>query len=338
MKKNVLPVAVAATCSLAVTLGCQSGANLGSLSIDPASLKSGVAPVAASVFSSDAKLVKTISKSRMANVNVKMQVKEAPSLGFRIQALPGTWTQAVVQLYKDSTTNGTFDPTKHVRTIPFASFVAGTAPWVKEASASFPPLKPAAGYNTECYVQNDAGTIVTSRLAGSQTNTLALVAGNNNLDFIISVNGKEATYNVASSTNGNNVSGNQIVKDDALVLNTGIATDQVGVDRIDLKVSGLAYPGGPVIFKRLTRASDAATWDTFTWDTAASDTAAPENYNAATFNGTDASADENGDGTAGNDSAGQIDVEAYNAQGRLVGKSSFGITVLARPTMTVRLQ
>lgn len=333
MNKPILAVGTATTLAVSILVGCKApvgtapvASGAAEVSVDKAQAKSAVD--ASAIFTALPKVEKSEASDGMAHVRVGINIKDE-SVGprFRIQALPGTWTEAQVTLFS-STANTTYNPAIHSVTIPFASFSGSPL----GATASFPPLRPATDYTARAFLKNTAGAISTLRLAGSQVNTaLTLNAGANTVLFNISVNGNEATYNVAtgSSTNNNVVTGNTITKDDTVTLNTGIVANQPGVDRVDIKISGAAYgnPGTPVLIKRFTNAM-AASWNTYVWDTSAANTADTANYNPATLAG----------GTGVTTAAGQLDVEAYNSNNDLVGKASFAISVHGRPTVTVQVQ
>jgi hypothetical protein len=123
--------------------------------------------------------------------------------------------------------------------------------------------------------------------------------------------------------------GPTLTKDDAFALNTGIAANQPGVDKVELFISGAAYgnPGSPVLIKRFTNAS-AATWNTYTWDTSVANIADGANYSPSSFVG----------GAGQSKLAGQIDVKAYDRYGVVIGTGSFNINVQGRPTTTIRIQ
>ena len=274
-------------------------------------------------------VLRTIPADGMAHVKANLTIRDVTPMRhtWQLLALPATWTTSVVTLHSP-TANLAFAQAKNSLTIPFASYTSVAGP-AYTATASFPAMRPAADYQGQVFLQNLAGTIATTRLAGSQTGTYTLNAGANTLTFTITVNGNEATYSVASSTANNAVTGNGFVAGDTVVLNTGFAANQPGVASVDVLLSGAAYgsPGAPVNIARLTT---AASWNSYSWNSGANNAVAPANYTAATLS---ANA-----GTGTTAAAGQLDFQANDANGLLVGKSSMAIGVFGTPTITIKVQ
>jgi hypothetical protein len=238
------------------------------------------------------------------------------------------FTEAVVTLYS-STANGTFDPTKHSRTLAKAAFsVAPDGAGYYTAAGGFGALRPATDYVAGIYLRNNAGAIATKRLGASAANgTVTIQAGaSNNVDFTCTVNGKEATYNLSSSNYGNNVSDGGVVKGDTVTFNTGIANSQPGVDHVDVQISGAAYGGASAIVKRITT---PASFSSFSWNTGADSAGAGETYLTASLSAP-------ATGTAG--TAGQVDIIAYDVNGVEVGRAAFAVTVFGTPTTTIRVK
>src|SRR5439155_110014 len=79
--------------------------------------------------------------------------------------------------------------------------------------------------------------------------------------------------------------GNAIVKDDTVVLDTGVASGLPGISALKVWLYGPCYPGSSAAAPRLLASlSNAASWQTFTWNTA-TDAALPGDYVATGLGG-----------------------------------------------------
>jgi hypothetical protein len=306
-----------------------------------------VAPTAqANVFMGPPSIAKITPKSGLGNLAFKLKIKGAepvdPVAGrYGVLALPdgagGTaanmtasvFTEAVVQLYS-ATASGTFDSTKHMKTLLKAAFTTAVdVNGYYTATGTFGALRPAADYASAIFLRNNAGTVPAKRLGASSANTgVTIAAGSNNVDFTCTVNGQEATYNFSTSTFGNKVSDGGVVKGDSVTFNTGMANNQPGVARLEVQLSGAAAytGGGPAVIKNITT---PASFSSFTWNTAANSVGAGETYLAASLLAP-------ATGVTGN--AGQIDIVAFNANSQEIGRAAFTITVFGTPTTTIRVQ
>jgi hypothetical protein len=321
MTKQVSLVSGAALLAAALLAGCQGAQLLGARGVEliPRA-DSTVEPV----FAQAPSILRTVSKDGMAHLRSTVTIKDDRPLGhaFALLGLPATWTTSIISL-----SSAIANPTGLRVTIPFAQYTSVAGP-AFTSTITFPPLRPAADWAENAVLQNSAGTIPTTRLSGSAVgSTTGLVAGANTLNFTINVNGSEANYSVASSTNNNVVTGNSIVAGDTVTLNTGIANNQTNVSYIDVFISGAAYgsPGAPVNIARL---NTAASFSTFSFNTAVNNTTAPANFIATTLVG--------GAGTA--TLGGLLDFQAYDAAGNLMGKASMNIVVFGLPAITVKVQ
>lgn len=316
MKSRHMSLVTLVALTMAVTAACSS-TPIASVNVDTPS-----------VFGSAPRITNVIGGDEMALVDVTLTVEDqTPSPKFGLLALPGAWNEAKVNLFS-STANTGVNPAAQSITLLETAFSAPVL-GVRSASASFPPLRPAADYKATVFLNNTAGTISTARLAGSDARTgYTLDAGANNLLFTVVVNADEITYRVTpgSSTNSNVVSDNTIVVGDQITLDTGLAASQPGIDHLDIKIAaGAAYPGGALV----ARLNSPALWYQFVWNTS-SNSVGPANYLAASLIGGDLATPK----------VAQLDFEAYaDAAGTvLAGKASKSITVYGKPTVTVQVQ
>ncbi|MDB5099428.1 MAG: hypothetical protein JWM80_3849 [Cyanobacteria bacterium RYN_339] len=312
-------VLVLALASAALASGCQAAAAGYGVQLVPLAAE---VPHAAPIFESQPSIARVIPADGLAHVETKVNIIDnSPTHTYGLLALPGTWTSSLVTLLSP-TANGAYNAAKNSVTLGFGAY--GCVAGVCTATAIFPPLRPAADYAGQVFLQNTSGTL---RLAGSSSGTYTLNAGANTLTWTVNPNANEATFNVASSSNNNVVTGNSVVKGDTVVLNTGIAANQPAVSYVDVLISGVAY-GSPVIPVNIARLATAASWNQFTWNTANDNLVLPSNYVAATFTG--------GAGTA--TTAGTLDFQAYDVYNQLVGKASLTLAVFGTPAVTVKVQ
>ncbi|MDB5097760.1 MAG: two component regulator propeller family protein [Cyanobacteria bacterium RYN_339] len=198
------------------------------------------------------------------------------------------------------------------------------------ASATFQPLRPAADYTAQVFLQNPAGGNMT--LSASQTLTsVSLATGGNVLDFLVKVNGNEMSYQLSSSNNNNVVTGNAIVKDDKVTLATGIDASQPGIDHLVLELSGAAYANTTCTLAVLPL-SGAATWNSFTWDTTLAATLPGGYVGAAAYNPTTLSG-----GTGLASIGGNLVIKTYDVRNNLVGNSTITLAVYGKPTVSLDL-
>jgi hypothetical protein len=330
--------------SVLTAAGCQTVSGTG------IELVKVTAPTKANVFMGAPSIAKVTPKSGLGNLQFKLKVKGAepvdidPAAGrYGLLALPdgaggpagnmaaSVFTEAVVQLYS-ATASGTFDPTKHMKTLAKAAFtVAADIDGYYTATGTFGALRPAADYASAIFLRNNAGAVLAKRLGASSANTgVSIQAGSNNVDFTCTVNGNEASYNLSTSTNGNKVSDGGVVKGDTVTFNTGMANNQPGVARLEVQISGAAvYSFGGSNTAVIKNITDPTQFASFSWNTGATSAGAGETYN---LNGLLAPAT----GVAGN--VGQIDIVAYNANSQEVGRAAFTLTVFGQPTTTIRVQ
>lgn len=268
---------------------------------------------------------RSVSPDGMANMLVSMNVRQQPALGFKIQqagTLPTAWSQAAISLFSP-TVSATYSADLHRRTMIKSAFTDnGNGTFT--GTFTFPPLRPAADYQARVFVGNtQAGA---DRLAGSMVqDNLTLVAGTNPLSFDVVVNDQEGSFQAqVSATSANKIDGSNITKDDLVSLKTGLAKNQPGVARLDVKLTGACYGNGTdVVLLKSFATADAASWDAFTWNTDADQA----DFLKAQFKG----------GTGVNAAGGKLIFEAYNALNELVGKSEVAIHVFGRPVIDVTL-
>jgi hypothetical protein len=238
--------------------------------------------------------------------------------------LPGAWTDALVTLFS-STANTGYVNTTHSVTIPQGLF-AGVP---LTAGAAFPPLRPANDYVARCFLRNDAGATVPLRLAASkQLAGVTLDAGANTINFTLTINASESSYNIvaASSAFKNVVSDGYIVSGDQIDFNTGMDAAAPGVDHVDAVLTGAAYGGGTAILGRI---QSPTPFNTFHWDSSL-DAAAPGNYLAASLVG----------GNLATPKAGNIEFRAYHALDAVnaIGKVVLPVNIYGQPSVMVTVQ
>jgi hypothetical protein len=281
------------------------------------------APAAALTLASS--LERAVSQDGMAHMLVSMNVRQQPALGFKVQqaaTLPTAWSQAAVSLFSPSV-SAAYDVNLHSRTLIKTAFTDnGNGTFT--GRFTFPPLRPAADYQARVFVGDaQAGA---DRLAGSMVqDNVALVAGTNPLSFDVVVNDQQNSFQAqVSATSANKIDGSNITKDDLVSLKTGLAKNQPGVTRLDVKLTGACYGNGTdVVLLKSFAAADAASWDAFTWNTDADQA----DFLKAQFKG----------GTDVNAADGKLIFEAYNERNELVGKSELAIHVFGRPVIDVTL-
>lgn len=281
--------------------------------------------MSAAAFAARAGVISSVSKNGGASVLMDLRVLESAGPALRLLALPTNWTEAVVKLFSP-TASTAFDESLHSKTVVASGFTQNGTDPSYSTTLTFGALKPASDYQVQVFLKNTAGTIETKRLAASSSQSaVALAAGPNAVTVDITLNGSEATYEVASSAT-NATTGGYITKGDTVTLATGIANNQPGVSYVLFKLSGAAYgtPADPVTIGKLT---DATAFATFTWDTSADNTADGASYTAASLVG----------GADAATVSGQVDVEAYNANDLLVGKASFPISVFGAANVSVKV-
>jgi hypothetical protein len=139
----------------------------------------------------------------MATTNLQLKVKSPPAEAiaqgfFKLLALPGNWSTARVTLHSP-TANGTFTESINAISIARSLFGPVDGAGYQNYTATFPPLRPATDYRAELFLFNSAGTPLTNRLGGSQTQVLTLNASSNDVAFNAVVNGNELSYQVANT-------------------------------------------------------------------------------------------------------------------------------------------
>jgi hypothetical protein len=143
----------------------------------------------------------------LAQAVARIKIKDnAIASSFKLLALPLAWDSARVTLHSQSA-NGLFSESNNARIIPrLTGFATGTGmnTGYQVATVVFPPLRPSNDYRAEISLANPAGTIITARLAGGQSQIITLNGGANNIDFNVSINGQEALYGFQNVTQGNN--------------------------------------------------------------------------------------------------------------------------------------
>jgi hypothetical protein len=314
--------------SLAFAAVAVAGCKTASMPLADASLAtvSAVPPAPAAALTLASGIERAVSPDGMAHMLVTMNVRQRPALGFKIQqvaTLPTTWTRAVVSLFSP-TVSATFDAAKHSRTLDKATFTANVD-GTYTGRFTFPPLRPAEDYEARVFVGNTPDGAA-ERLAGSMVDTVKLVAGSNPLAFDVVVNDQEGGFQAqVTAASANAIDGSNFTEDDLVTVKTGLANNQPGVARLDVKLTGACYGDGTttVLVKSFALA-DAAAWDTFEWDTGA---------DANTF-----VADQLKGGTGVDALAGTLIFEAYDANDVRVGQSELAIHVFGRPIIDVTLK
>ena len=324
---------------LVALAGCQAaGVPNGSLAVSR-----GAAPAVAgnaSVPTASARVVKDAPPNDgMAHATVVLNVYDDRPLAqaFRLLAIPGTWTPASngAKLVINDT-NVLTGPLA----VNIASFTGAASPY--SAVVNLPALRPDNAYTSQIYLQDTAGAIATTRLAGSITQTgQTLQAGANTWTYTITVNANEATYDVASSSSNNVVTGNNIVAGDKVFLDTGIMASQPGVAAVNAYLTGTAAPGPTCYTPSATRVflgqtTTAGSFNTFQWDTTASPALPGAPYTVA--GGAFVAGSFAGPASGTTTNSGQIDFEAVDVNNNLVGKSSFALAVFGKPSLTVQVQ
>lgn len=288
------------------------------------------------------KVLSSAPRDGMANVRVKLRVKEGPVPGFQVLAMPKEWEAAVVSLHS-KTANGAFDADFHSRLVEAGDFsrIESADDTEHHATVQFPPLRPSSDYEARVYLKNIANEDTPLQLAGSQVlDGIPLKPGPNELVFDVAVNRDQYGFRLASSEAGNSVEDNAVTVGDVVTLATGMEADQPGVERVEIYLSGDCYDGGegPTLIGRLDA---AGSWDTFTWDTTqALEDVTPTEVGAALFAPTSLMGvvPESTDIDQFPYAPGQITVVAYNDHDERVGIVKFDLRVYAKPSVTIRLQ
>jgi hypothetical protein len=325
-----LGTALAASVSLGCKLGVvptEAAANSG-LALSPAAAKAASGP-----FNSKAKITGVKSSAPddgMSHVQVRLTVDEAALAAphFHLEAMPAlaNWKDAFVTLFS-ATANTAFVTGTHSVTIPKAAF-SGVP--LTATSVIATPLRPASDYVARCFIRNDVGGSIPLRLAASLEKTaVALDAGTNTINFNLTLNASESSYNIVASSSSfkNVVSDGYLVVGDVIDMNTGMDAAAPGVDHIDVVLTGAAYGGGTAILGRL--ASGAL--NTFHWDSSV-DAGAPGTYSQATYAA-------NG-GNLATPATGTIEFRAYHADDGVTefAKSVIPINVYKAPTVDIQVQ
>jgi hypothetical protein len=312
------------------------------------------ASLAGGVFAAAPRIAKAVHKDDgMAHTTVHITIEDGnPVKPWQLLNVAGTWTGAVVSLADSAVLTSAWTSPSIPRasfTGPFTDPVTGFTTALK-SSITLPPLRPDPGYTAGIVLQdNTAGTglqLTTTRLAGSKSNAVALKSGNNDLSFVVQANTNDFIYDVqaGSSTNNNIISSNSIVPGDTVTLDTGMlnAATWSGVSKLNVYMWGTTcYPGTTATNRVfLQQLGTPSSWATFVWNTAAAGPALPTGtfaVNPAT-NVVFAPATFVGPVGVTTSTAGQIDVEAVDANNTVVGKASFTINVFGTPTGTLYIE
>ena len=201
----------------------------------------------------------------------------------------------------------------------------------------FPPLRPANNYTAQVFLKRADGSNLT--LSGSQTRSINLVSGVNNLLFNVDLNGNEATFSAANNdTTINQTTANTLVKGDALTLATGLDANQPGVAKVVTQLSGAAYNNNGTGCV-LGVSTAAASWNSLAWNSATngSDTFTPPA--GVLIPAYEASKLMLGVATGTIDpTPATVTVNAYDVYNQLVGSASFTIQVYGVPEVQLQLQ
>jgi hypothetical protein len=206
-------------------------------------------------------VISDIAPGGQARVNATVNIHDGSFSPFRLLGLPGSWSGVIVTLVSP-TVNGGFQAGTNSLSIAKALFSGVPL----TATAPFPPMRPSTDYKTAVYLEDTASgpTLLSASAASS---AITINAGPNTLVYNVTVNGQEGTYSCIRSINNNVVADNYITKGDEIILSTGIATSQPGVNDVYVRLSGPCYnPGSPVLLKHFTIA-DINNWNTLDWNT-----------------------------------------------------------------------
>jgi streptogramin lyase len=261
-------------------------------------------------------VISDIAPGGQARVNATVNIHDSSFSPFKLLGLPANWSSGisgVLVTLVSPTANGSFQAGTNSLLIPRASFGVGPT---YQATAPFPPMRPSTDYQTAVYLEDTASgpTLLSASAASS---AITINAGANNLVYNVTINGQEGSYNYSRSFNNNVVADNYITKNDEVILSTGIATSQPGVNDVYVRLSGPCYSASPLLLKHFTSA-DINNWNTLDWNTAvATGTFVPANLIG---------------GSLGAPATGVLDIQAYDVNAVLVGEASFTMGVYNPPT------